>query len=72
MLHLEDSAIIRQVIQELPSERDRQVLRRFYLEEDDKDAICADLNLTSLHFNRVLHRARERFRELYKKAGERH
>jgi RNA polymerase sigma-70 factor (ECF subfamily) len=72
VLHLEDSAIIRQVMNELPSDRDRQVLRRFYLEEDDKDAICADLNLTSLHFNRVLHRARERFRELYKKAGERH
>lgn len=71
VLHLEDSAVVRQVMNELPSDRDRQVLRRFYLEEEDKDAICADLGLTSLHFNRVLHRARERFRELYKKAGER-
>lgn len=70
VLHLEDAAAIRQVMSELSSDRDRQVLYRFYLKEEDKDAICADLNLTSLQFNRVLHRARERFRELYKKTGE--
>jgi RNA polymerase sigma-70 factor (ECF subfamily) len=44
------------------------VLFRFYVVEDDKDRICADLGLTSLHFNRVLHRARERYRELYERA----
>ena len=64
----EKAASVRQVISELPTERDRQVLVRFYIEEHDKERICADLGLTSLHFNRVLHRARERFRELYQKA----
>jgi RNA polymerase sigma-70 factor (ECF subfamily) len=65
VLQIEDARRIRQVLGELPSERDRQVLHRFYIGEEDKDQICMDLKLTSLQFNRVLHRARERFRELY-------
>jgi RNA polymerase sigma-70 factor (ECF subfamily) len=64
-LQIEDARRIRQVLGELSSERDRQVLHRFYIDEEDKDRICMDLKLTSLQFNRVLHRARERFRELY-------
>jgi RNA polymerase sigma-70 factor (ECF subfamily) len=72
VLHLEDSTNIRQVMSELPSHRDRQVLYRFYLNEEDKENICTDLKLTSLQFNRVLHRARERFRELYQKSRESH
>jgi hypothetical protein len=32
---------------------------------EDKDRICDDLGLTRLQFNRVLHRARERFREAW-------
>ena len=72
VLHLEDSPNIRQVMSELPSDRDRQVLYRFYLDEEDKENICTDLKLTGLQFNRVLHRARERFRELYQKSRERH
>ena len=56
---------------ELGSARDRQAPLRFYLEEEDKERICQDLRLTSLQFNRVLHRARERFRELYERAKAR-
>jgi RNA polymerase sigma-70 factor (ECF subfamily) len=36
--------------------------------EEDKARICADLGLSSLHFNRVLNRARDRYRELYLEA----
>jgi RNA polymerase sigma-70 factor (ECF subfamily) len=61
----EIAGIVRRVIKELKSERDRQVLFRFYIAEEPKERICADLGLTSLHFNRVLFRARERFKELY-------
>ena len=68
VLQKERAAIVRQAINELPTDRDRQLLFRFYVMEDEKEAICADLDLTSLHFNRVLHRARERYRELYEKA----
>jgi RNA polymerase sigma-70 factor, ECF subfamily len=68
LLQQEKADIVRQVINELPTDRDRQLVFRFYIAEDDKEKICADLGLSSLHFNRVLHRARERYKELYEKA----
>ena len=43
--------------------RDREILRRFYVEEEDKDSICKDLKIDGTHFNRVLFRAKARFRE---------
>ena len=64
-LRAERSAVVRSVLSEMESERDRRVLFRFYIAEDEKDEICRDLGLTSLHFNRVLFRARERYRALY-------
>lgn len=66
VLQAEKSKRVRQLLSEL-SDRDREILRRFYIEEEDKERICADLGLSSLHFNRVLHRARERYRELYRR-----
>jgi RNA polymerase sigma-70 factor (ECF subfamily) len=71
LLKGEQAELARRVLAELPSERDRQVLFRFYVAEDDKRDICADLGLTSLQFNRVLFRARQRYRELYEKAVDR-
>jgi RNA polymerase sigma-70 factor (ECF subfamily) len=65
LLRAEQARIVRGILSELPTERDRQILLRFYLAEEDKAAICRDLGLTSLHFNRVLFRARERYRELF-------
>lgn len=56
---------MRQVIQELGTSRDRDILLRFYIAEEDKDRISADFGLSSLQFNRVLHRARQRYREIY-------
>ncbi len=44
------------------------MLYRYYLAEEDKAAICADLGLSSLHFNRVLWRARQRFKKLLERA----
>jgi hypothetical protein len=52
------------VLHQLGNERDRQILLRFYIAEEDKDRISADYGLSSLQFNRVLHRARQRYREL--------
>jgi len=68
VLQAEGQEFVRQTLAELPGARDRQLLLRFYIREEDKDRICADLKLSSLQFNRVLHRARERFGELYRKA----
>jgi RNA polymerase sigma-70 factor (ECF subfamily) len=65
MLADERANLARKVLAELDSERDRQILFRFYVVEEPKAQICADLGLSSLHFNRVLFRARERYRALY-------
>jgi RNA polymerase sigma-70 factor, ECF subfamily len=67
LLRKEQAGIVRQVLKEMRNERDIQILFRFYLAEEKKEQICADLGLTSLHFNRVLHRARERYLELYQR-----
>src|SRR3954469_24756566 len=61
LLAKENAALIRQVLQELGNERDRQILLRFYLAEDDKERVAGDLGLSGLLFNRVLHRARQRY-----------
>jgi RNA polymerase sigma-70 factor (ECF subfamily) len=71
LLRSERAAITRRVLTELSSDRDRQVLYRFYIAEEDKAGICRDLALTSIHFNRVLFRARERYRTLYLEAARR-
>jgi DNA-directed RNA polymerase specialized sigma24 family protein len=65
LLDLEKTELVRQVIQELGTARDRDILLRFYIAEEDKDRISADFGLSSLQFNRVLHRARERYREIF-------
>lgn len=65
----EQAKLVRQVLDGLSMQRDRDVLRRFYLGQDDKEQLCADYGLSSLQFNRVLHRARERFRELWQRVA---
>jgi RNA polymerase sigma-70 factor (ECF subfamily) len=64
----EEIELARRLVSELPSSRDREVLLRFCVAEEDKERICADLGLSRLHFNLVLFRARRRFRELYERA----
>ncbi len=67
----ESAALVQQVLSELSTPRDRLILFRYYIAEDDRDAICADLGISRVHFNRVLFRARERFRDLYQRAASR-
>ncbi|HTV80322.1 MAG TPA: sigma-70 family RNA polymerase sigma factor [Steroidobacteraceae bacterium] len=61
--------LVKRLLAELPGDRDRAILTRFYLHEDDKSEICRDLNLTDLGFNQVLFRARNRLRQLLVQAG---
>jgi len=61
--------IVAQTLDQLPTERDRSVLKRFYLQEEDKEKICRDLQLSDLAFNQILFRARGRFRTLLSAAG---
>lgn len=55
---------VHQVLKEMSTVRDRQLLVRYYLNDEDKADICRDLNLNKEHFNRVIFRARNRFRVL--------
>jgi len=43
----------------MKTERDRDILQRHYLGDEDKGLICEALELTSAHFDRVLCRARQ-------------
>jgi RNA polymerase sigma-70 factor (ECF subfamily) len=72
--HVSDEQLrraVRDLLAELSTPRDRDILTRVYLLEEDKDAICAALDIDSLHFNRVLFRAKQRFRELLERAEQR-
>jgi RNA polymerase sigma-70 factor (ECF subfamily) len=63
----ERAEIVRQLINEIKVDRDREVLSRYYIAEEDKDQICANLGLTSPQFNSVIFRALNRYKELFKK-----
>jgi len=58
---------VRELLTELPFERDRQLLTRHYLNEEDKEVICRDLGIPESAFNVALCRARQRFREILEK-----
>lgn len=65
LLRQEQAALVHRVLAALPSDRDRSVLYRFYVADEDKDAICDNLGISGLHFNQILCRARERYRKLF-------
>lgn len=69
VLRQEEARQVRRILTEMGTDRDRQILFRFYIAEEAKESICADFGLSSLHFNRVLFRARERFKTLMTRAG---
>lgn len=58
------AAKLKDLIQAMKSQRDREVLIRFYLNEEDKESICRDLQLDARQFDRILHRARQRLGQL--------
>jgi RNA polymerase sigma-70 factor (ECF subfamily) len=45
------------------SSRDRDVVMRFYLYDEDKDVICRDFQLSSITFNKIISRARQRLKD---------
>jgi RNA polymerase sigma-70 factor (ECF subfamily) len=58
--------LIQRVLSEL-SERDREILTRFYLHEESQEEICAGMALTDTQFRLLKSRAKARFGELGKK-----
>jgi RNA polymerase sigma-70 factor (ECF subfamily) len=59
-------ALIERVLGEL-SGRDREILTRFYLQEESQDEICTEMDLTETQFRLLKSRAKARFGELGKK-----
>ena len=49
------------------SDRDREILTRFYLEEQTQEQICKEMNLTETQFRLLKSRAKSRFGELGKR-----
>lgn len=62
---------VRDYLNDLKRDRDREILNRFYVKDEDKKTICNDMALDSAHFNRVLFRARQRLKEVVLRADMR-
>ena len=65
----EAALAVRALLRELPQPRDRLMLKRFYLEDHDKDIICKEMQLSEAAFNQALSRARRRFRHILEERG---
>ena len=66
---LEAALAVRALLRELPQPRDRLMLKRFYLEDHDKEIICREMQLSEAAFNQALSRARRRFRQILEERG---
>jgi RNA polymerase sigma-70 factor (ECF subfamily) len=65
----EAALAVRALLRELPQARDRLMLKRFYLDDDEKEVICRELELSEAAFNQALSRARRRFRQILEERG---
>jgi RNA polymerase sigma-70 factor (ECF subfamily) len=62
----EKTELMREVLDGI-SDRDREILVRFYLQEQSQAQICSDMNLTETQFRLLKSRAKARFGELGRK-----
>ena len=56
--------IVRAILEDLP-ERDRRLLKEVFLDERDKDAVCAEFGVDRNYLRVLLHRAKQSFKEHY-------
>ena len=61
--------LVRIVIDSLGTARDREIVRRYYLDEEQKEGICAALGVTPLNFDKIVCRARQRLKVLLESRG---
>ncbi len=62
-------SLVRQLLGELSHDRDREILKRFYLLEQEKTEICRSYGLAPGTFDQLVFRARARLRELLHMRG---
>jgi RNA polymerase sigma-70 factor (ECF subfamily) len=67
--HEQLAKCVRELMGQLPVQRDREVLERYYLREEPRTAIRESLQLTDMQFNQVLWRARQRFGDILRRHG---
>ncbi len=63
--------LVARLLGELPVARDREILIRHYVHDEQKDHICNELGIDQKLYRRVLHRARERLRSMADRIGMR-
>ena len=61
MLRDERSNLVKRALGEL-ADKDRELLRRIFLEDEDKDTVCTELSVSREYLRVLLHRARGRLR----------
>lgn len=61
MVAAERREFVRGVLSELP-EKDRRILRRVFLDEEDKDKVCDEFHVDRTYLRVLLHRACSRFK----------
>ena len=66
MVSKEIAEHVREILEELPA-RDRALLRAVFLEERDKDAVCKAMGVDRDYLRVLVHRAKDKFKTLYKK-----
>jgi RNA polymerase sigma-70 factor (ECF subfamily) len=55
---------VRRLIEAMDNSRDRMLLYQYYIQEKDKAQVCVELGLSHRHFDKVLFRAKQRFKDL--------
>jgi RNA polymerase sigma factor (sigma-70 family) len=65
----ERSRLVARVLDEMP-EKDRRLLQRVCLDEEDKDIVCREFNVDRAYLRVLLHRARIRFRDAAEQSGK--
>ncbi len=66
MAHQQKGDFMREILRQL-SDRDREILTRFYLHEETQEEICSEMGLTETQFRLLKSRAKARFGELGKR-----
>lgn len=66
----ETASAVHELLESMPVERDRELLIRLYVYDQEKEQIRHALGLDSLHFNRVLFRAKKRFKKILEKSAD--
>ncbi len=66
VISTETTESVHEVLKDL-SERDRKILRSVFLEERDKDEVCRELGIDRGYMRVLVHRAKESFRQSYRK-----